>query len=126
MVSGCRRSVLNVYFFFFKQKTAYEIVRTWWKVVIVFGAHAVVEHAFIVAEPRPDIGTENLPGAHRRRQCFRSRCNWKDTDELVLVEHLQKMFVGVDINLTRSERRIFRDFCLGEFLNLKRQYIWHL
>src|SRR5213076_2756861 len=82
---------LDAGFFFFKQKTAYEIVRTWWKVVIVFGAHAVVEHAFIVAEPRPDIGTENLPGAHRRRQCFRSRCNWKDTDELVLVEHLQKM-----------------------------------
>src|SRR5436305_3824208 len=54
-------------------KNANEIVRTWWKVVIVFRAHAVVEHAFIVAEPRPDIRTENLPGAHRRRQCFRSR-----------------------------------------------------
>src|SRR5205823_10149153 len=107
-------------------KDANEVVRAWWKIVIVFRAHAVVEHAFIVAEPRPDIRTQNLPGAHRRRQCFRSRCNWKDTDKLILVEHLQKMFVGVDKNLTRTERRIFRDFSLGEFLNLKGQYIWHL
>src|SRR6266478_3176789 len=44
-------------------KNANEIVRTWWKVVIVFCSHAVVEYAFIVAEPRPDIRTENLPCA---------------------------------------------------------------
>src|SRR5205807_1867534 len=107
-------------------KNANEIVRAWWKIVIVFRAHTVIEHAFIVTEPRPDICAENFPSAHRRRQCFRSRCNRKDTDELVLVEYLQKMFVGVDKNLTRSECRIFRDFPFGEFLNLKGQYIWHL
>src|SRR2546423_1345576 len=107
-------------------KNTNEIVWTWWKIVIVFCAHAVVEHAFIVAEPRPNIRAENLPSAHWRRQCLRSWRDRKDTDELVMIEYLQKMFEGVDKNLARSERRIFRDFPFGELLNLKRQYIRHL
>src|SRR5438552_17440218 len=56
-------------------KDANEIVRTRWQVVMVLGAHAVLEHPFIVAEPRPDIGTAHLPAAPRRRQRFRPRGN---------------------------------------------------
>src|SRR5437899_6479334 len=85
-------------------KNANEIIRAWRKIVVVFRAHAVVEHAFIVAEPRPNIRAENLPSAHWRRQCLRSWCNRKDTDDLVMIEYLQKMFEGVDKNLARSER----------------------
>ena len=48
-------------------KDANEVIRTWWKIVIVFRAHTVIEHPFIIAEPWPNVYAENLPGAHWRR-----------------------------------------------------------
>src|SRR5438876_3606791 len=44
-----------------------EVVWARWEVVIVFRAHTIVEHAFIVAKPRPNARAENFPRAHRRR-----------------------------------------------------------
>ena len=35
------------------------------------------------------------------------------------------MLLCIDENLARSERRIFRNFCFGEFLDFERQNIWH-
>src|SRR5205823_2219115 len=107
-------------------KNADEIIRTWRKVVIVLSAHTIIEHPFIVTEPRPNVRSENFPCAHRRWQSFRSRRNRKHTDELIVIENLQKVLVRIDKNLSRSERRVFWNFALSEFLNLKGQYIWYL
>src|SRR4029434_10942664 len=91
----------------------------------VFTAHTVIEHSFVIAEPRPNVCAENLPSAHWRRQSFRSRRNRKNTDELILVEDLQKVLVRIDKNLTRGERRIFSDFAFSKLLHFKGQYIRH-
>src|SRR6266480_2034579 len=48
-------------------KNADEIVRTRGNIVIVFRAHSIVEHPFVVAEPWPNVRTQNFPCAHRRR-----------------------------------------------------------
>src|SRR5207253_8414305 len=46
-----------------------EIVRARRQIVIIFRANSVVEHSFVVAEPRPGRRALNLPGADWRRQC---------------------------------------------------------
>src|SRR5262249_37682495 len=48
-------------------KHANQIVRPGREIEIIFGAHAVVEHALIVAEPGPGRGALNFPSADRRR-----------------------------------------------------------
>src|SRR5947207_9879515 len=72
-----------------------EIVRAWWKIVIVFRAHTVIEHPFVIAEPRPDVCAENLPRAHWSRQSFRPRRNRKNTDEPMLFNECQMVLVCV-------------------------------
>ena len=43
-----------------------EVVRAGRKIVIVLSPHTVVEHAFVVAEPRPNGHAENFPCANGR------------------------------------------------------------
>src|SRR5262245_10571109 len=44
-------------------QNANEIVRSRREIVIIFSSHAVVQHAFVVTEPGPDVRTQNFPCA---------------------------------------------------------------
>src|SRR5438874_1236326 len=49
-------------------KHAHEIVRSRWKMEIVFGADTVIQHSFIVPKPGPGCGALNFPSANWRRK----------------------------------------------------------
>ncbi len=49
-------------------ENADEIVRAGREIVVILGAHAVVEHPFVVTKPWPDRRAQNFPCADRRRQ----------------------------------------------------------
>src|SRR5436305_8271894 len=48
-------------------ENADEIVRTGRKIVIILGAHAVIEHTLIITEPRPNRRAEDFPRSDGRR-----------------------------------------------------------
>ena len=70
-------------------QNADEIVRARGEIVIILSSHAVVQHAFIVAEPGPNVCAQDFPCADRRRQSFRAGRDREHTDELIVIEDLE-------------------------------------
>ena len=106
-------------------ENAHEIIRPGRKVEVILGAHAVIEHAFVVAKPRHRRHAENLPRANRRGKSCRSGCDRKDADQLVAIEDFEQPFFCIDKNFARGKCRIFRNFSLSEFFDLEWQHVRH-
>src|SRR5882762_8024117 len=71
-------------------ENADEIIWTRRKIVILLGADAVVEHAFVVAKPGPDGHAENFPGPFWRGQSGRSWRNRKFRHQLCAIVDFEK------------------------------------
>ena len=87
---------------------AHGAVRTGRQVDEIVAAHAVFEHAFVVAEIRHAGHVLDLPGAGGRGQRRRAGRDRETGEQLAVLQHVEHLFLGVDHHHARPELRAGR------------------